>query len=92
MFQDNEKDMYKLKAKGVAKATIEHNLRFEMYDTALFDRTEMLALMDLIRSRSHNLYCETVRKKTLSSFDDKRYLLDDGSGVRALYHQRNDCK
>ena len=95
MYQDNEKDMYKLKAKGVAKATIEHNLRFEMYETTLFDRTEMLALMDLIRSRSHNLYCETVRKKTLSSFDDKRYLLDDGLSSLAYGHytiKESDCK
>ena len=86
MYQDNEKDMYKLKAKGVAKATIEHNLRFEMYEATLFERTEMLAPMDLIRSRSHNLYCEAVRKKTLGSFDDKRYLLDDGLSSLALGH------
>ena len=95
MYQENENDMYKLKAKGVAKATIEHNLRFEMFETTLFDRTEMLASMDLIRSRSHNLYCETVRKKTLSSFDDKRYLLDDGLSSLAYGHytiKEGDCK
>ena len=51
IYQDNGKDMYKLKAKGVAKATIEHNLRFEMYEATLFERTEMLASMDLIRSQ-----------------------------------------
>ena len=45
MYQDNEKDVYKLKAKGVAKATIEHNIRFEMYEATLFDRTKMLASM-----------------------------------------------
>ena len=78
MYQDNENDVYKLKAKDVAKATIEHNIRFEMYEATLFDRTKMLASMDLIRSRSKHLYCETVRKKTLSSFYDKRFLLDDG--------------
>ena len=78
MYQDNEKDMYKLKAK-------EHNLRVEVYATTLFDRTEMLASMDLIRSRSHDLYCEPVRKRT-SSFDDKRYLLDDGLSNLAYGH------
>ena len=74
------------KAKGVAKATIENELRFDMYQKTLFDKTEMSSSMDVIRSHSHNIYCETVKKKTLSSFDDKRYLLDDGISTLAYGH------
>ena len=85
-YQDNEKDREKKKAKGVAKATIEKELSIQMYENTLFDRTEILSSMDLIRSRSHNIYCETVRKKTLSCFDDKRYLLNDGLSSLAYGH------
>ena len=35
--------------------------------------------MDLIRSHSHQLYVERVHKKCLTAFDDKRYILPDGS-------------
>ena len=74
-YEDEEKeDIEEKKAKGVAKATIEKELCFKMYKSTLFDKTEMLSSMDLIRSRSHNLFCERVRKKTLSCFDDKRWL------------------
>ena len=64
-YEDSDNDeAERKKANGVAKATIEHNLRFEMYKATFFDKTEMMSSMDLIRSHSHNIYCETVRKKT----------------------------
>ena len=85
-YHDNDQDVEKKKAKGVAKATIENKLTLQMYENALFDRTEYLSSMDLIRSRSHNIYCETVRKKTLSCYDDKRYLLPDGQNSLAYGH------
>lgn len=85
-YKDDSKDMEQKKAKGVAKATIDKELCFELYEKTLFDKTEMLASMDLIRSRSHNIFCEKVRKKTLSCFDDKRWLHDDGVSSFAYHH------
>ena len=64
IYKENDQDTEKKKAKGVAKATIEKGLRFDMYEKTLFDKTEMMTSMDLIRSRSHNLYCECEKKDT----------------------------
>lgn len=86
VYEDNDKDAERKKAKGVAKAAIERSLRFDMYETTLFDRTEILTTMNFIRSHSHCIQCETVRKKTLSAFDDKRYLLTDGISSLAYGH------
>ena len=65
LHQDDSADVEKKKAKGVAKATIEKELCFDLYEKTLFNQTEMLSSMDLIRSRSHNILCEKVRKKAL---------------------------
>lgn len=67
------------KAKGITKPTIQKKLYFELYEKALFENTEHIESMDLIRSHSHQLYVETVHKKCLTAFDDKRYILPDGS-------------
>ena len=85
-YPEENAELERKKAKGVAKATIEKELCFNLYEQTLFDKTEMLASMDIIRSRSHNIHCEKVRKKTLSCFDDKRWLLDDGISSLAYGH------
>lgn len=82
VYEDNDKDVERKTAKGVARAV----LRFHMYETTLFDRTEILTSMKFIRSHSHHIHCEIVRKKTLSAFDDKRYLLTDGISSLAYGH------
>ncbi|MES9903030.1 MAG: hypothetical protein ABW168_10140 [Sedimenticola sp.] len=74
------------KAKGIQKATTEKDLKYEMFETALIDKKEILSTMELIRSRQHNLHCETVTKKSLSPFDDKRYILNDGVSSLAYGH------
>ena len=84
--EEGENEVEMKKAKGIAKASIEHKLHFDMYESALFDKTELMTTMDLIQSHSHTIYSETVRKKTLSAFDDKRYLLNDGVSSLAYGH------
>ena len=86
VYQEGDDDVEKKKAKGIAKASIEHKLRFDMYEGALFEKEELMTSMDLIRSHSHRIFCETVRKKALSAFDDKRYLLSDGTSSLAYGH------
>ena len=78
MYQVNEGRDIK-KAKGIAKPTIEKKIYFELYRKALFEIVEYRESMDLIRSHSHQLYVERVHKKCLTAFDDKRYILPDGS-------------
>ena len=77
-YREDGVDIEQKKAKGVSKATIEKELCLALYEVTLFDKTEILSSMDLIRSRSHKIFCEKVRKKTLSCFDDKRWLFDNG--------------
>ena len=64
------------RAKGVSKATVKKDLRFEMYKRTLFNETVQYSSMYSIRSHSHELYGESMNKCSLSAFDDKRYLLD----------------
>lgn len=86
LFDDKEETK---RAKGVSKAVIDKELRYAMYEETLFERKEMSSEMSLIRSRNHELFVETVRKKTLSPFDDKRYLLDN---VESLAYGHYYCQ
>ena len=60
------------KAKGVNKKT-----RQEFVD-ALFNKKAMRQNMKRIRSKLHRIGTYDVCKTSLSCFDDKRYVLDDG--------------
>jgi len=60
-------------AKGIAKSEIEKTLRHEQYKQCLFDETVTMNSMNMIRSKNHELFMDTIVKKGLCSFDDKRY-------------------
>ena len=60
-------------AKGIARCAIEKQLRHSHYKKCLFENEVTMNDMDLIRSESHVLYMNTVRKTGLSNFDDKRF-------------------
>ena len=45
--------------------------------------------MKRIQSKKHRLGTYEIDKISLSSFDDKRYVLDDGSHMLAYFHK--DC-
>lgn len=83
---NNEEEVKK--AKGVCKAAIKKKLYFSLYEEALFKNTETVLSMDLIRSHSHELKVETLYKKCLSGFDDKRYLKQDGVSSYAYGHYK----
>lgn len=61
------------KEKKVAKGEIEQTLRHENYKQRLFDETVAMNSMNMIRSKNHELFMDTIVKKGLCSFDDKRY-------------------
>ena len=66
-------DEEKKVAKGIAKSEIKNNLRHEHYKQCLFNETVTLNSMNMILSKYHELFMDTVVKKGLCSFDDKRY-------------------
>jgi hypothetical protein len=58
------------------------------YTNTLREAKFLLHKMNMIRSYKHQLYSVTLNKRSLSCFDDKRYLLDDGIHSWAYGHYR----
>ena len=63
-------------AKGVKKPVIQNDLRFVDYVDCLRQSSTLEHAFRSIRSVRHDVFTFHQRKKTLSSFDDKRYLVD----------------
>ena len=75
-------------AKGVSKAVIQSKLRHQLYKQCLFKKETQMESMKLFRTDRHNIYTVQMTKTTLSAYDDKRYILDDGIHTLAHGHWR----
>ena len=75
-------------SKGNVKSVDKKDLKHEMYDMTLQTSSKMYSKMNIIRSIKHNVYTMTVNKISLSAYDDKRYLLDDGITSYAYGHYK----
>jgi len=73
-------------AKGVRKYVIRKKIIHENYKDRLLDGKQMLHSMRTIRSDRHQLGSYELNKISLSCFDDKRYILDDGIHSYAYGH------
>ena len=60
-------------AKGVSIAT-----EFNKFKDVFFDKKIIRHKMKRIQSKTHKLRTQEIDKTSLSSFDDKRYVLNDG--------------
>jgi hypothetical protein len=67
------------KAKGVSNSIIKKNLKFNHYKTCLFHNETFYFTSHCIRSQNHNIRTMCTRKKSLSCFDDKRWVLNHPS-------------
>ena len=67
------------KAKGVPKSMVKRSVHFEHYKKCLFEHEKVMTQFYTLRSREHEIHTERVTKIVLSSDDNKRYLLRDGS-------------
>ena len=77
------------RAKGVKKSVVNDTLQFSTYkDCLLRDRQSIEREMNVLRSRNHRIYGETIRKVTLAPFESKRYILDDGASTLAYGHYK----
>jgi hypothetical protein len=65
-------------AKGVKKYVIRNKLTHENFKDVISSSSRMRHNMNTIRSTKHTIGTYETRKVTLSCFDDKRYLLEDG--------------
>ena len=67
----------KQRAKGVQKS-VKKTLQHDLFKSCLFDHQSVRRSMTQLRSINHQIVVNRVNKIALSSYDDKRYLLDDG--------------
>ena len=65
-------------AKGVVKCVINKELKHETYKNILESSGKMYSKMKVIRSSNHQLYTMEINKVSLSAYDDKRWIKDDG--------------
>ena len=73
-----ENDKNEKTAKGVKKYVIKKNITHENYKDCLLNRKQMLYTMNTIRSECQQIGSYKLKKNSLSCFDDKRYIFDDG--------------
>ena len=76
-------------AKGVSIAT-----EFDKFKDVLFNEKIIRHKMKRIQSKKHKLGTYEINKISLSCFDDKRYVLDDGIHRLAYFHKDSvtSCK
>ena len=84
--------MYSLKYDIIADKEIdemiEKQLKHETYKECLFQQTSIKHEMNFIRSHRHELFSITVNKTSLSPYDDKRYVMEDGIHTLAHGHYK----
>ena len=78
-------------AKGIKKAVIKKDIDHINYKETLFSKQQMHHKMKTIRSNCHEIRSYEINKVSLSCFDDKRYLLDDGIKSYAYGHYKIFC-
>ena len=83
------KDNYKggKTAKGIKKNIIKKNIKHEYYKDVLFNNKQIHHTMKTIRSQNHELKSCELNKVSLSCFDDKRYISNDGIKSYAYGHK-----
>ena len=74
-------------AKGIKKGVIKKNINHCNYRDTLFNSEQMMHKMKTIRSENHQLGSCEINKVSLSCFDDKRYILNDGITSYAYGHK-----
>ena len=77
------------KAKGVNKSVVK-KIRHKEYIDVLFNKRIIRNKMKRIQSKLHKIGTYDVCKISMSCFDDKRYILDDGINSLAYFH--NDIR
>jgi hypothetical protein len=65
-------------AKGVVRSVMSKELKHKTYKNILESNGKMYSKMKVIRSIKHQLYTLEMNKVSLSAYDDKRWIRDDG--------------
>ena len=84
--QDNEKGG-KI-AKGSKKNVFKNNIKHKDYKNVLLNNEQLHHKMKTIRSQKHQLRSYEINKVSLSCFDDKHYIHDNGINSYAYGHYK----
>ena len=76
------------KAKGITKSVTKKQLTHAHYLACLYNTTISKHKINAIRSNNHQLSTYEINKTSLSCYDDKRYILDDGISSLAYGHYK----
>ena len=79
-------------AKGIKKNVVRKDITHENYKQTLFNNEQMHHTMKTIRSNNHQLGSYELNKVSLSCFDDKRYIHNDGVTSYAYSHYKILCE
>lgn len=77
------------RCKGVKRSVVQKTIHFDDYKNCLNNQRDVYATQVQLRSYNHNIYTIESRKKAMSAYDDKRYILPNGIDTRAHGHWRN---
>ena len=75
-------------AKGIKKNVIKNNIKHEDYKNTLINNEQIHLKMKTIRSQRHQLGSYEINKVSLSCFDDKHYIHDNGTSSYAYKHYK----
>ena len=73
-------------AKGIKKNVIKNDIKHENYMDTPINNKQIHHKMKTIRSKNHQLGSYEINKVSLSCFDDKRYILNNGHESYAYGH------
>ena len=65
------------KSKGIVKHKVKKELQYKTYEDTLINNSCDTVEFNSIRSKNHQLYSIKQVKQALSSFDNKRYYLNN---------------
>ena len=74
--------------KGIKKNVIKNNIKHEDHKNVLLNNEQLHHKMKTIRSQKHQLGSYEINKVSLSCFDDKRYIHDNGISSYAYGHYK----
>ena len=77
----------KQSAKGVQNS-IKKTLNHDLFRNCLFSKKELIKTMTQLRSHCHQIVVNEIDKVAISSFDDKRFLLENGVSSLAYEHYK----
>ena len=75
-FKSNDEETKKLK--GIKKSVVSQEIHFDHYKNCLLQHIQYKHNMNTFRSQKHHVYSVCQNKTSLSCFDDKRWMCDDG--------------